>query len=148
MFSCVTKRYYCLFKTFFRFWLAQIARLILHNQIALTKLVQYRIIARKMGGNRGALGMRLRCFGREVQNGGTFHTFCEKEISQLLLKNCRTATSRIQLEGWHCHLEDICRTKHPFISWTFRETGTNGDNHLLAFFSINYLEYKHTYTLY
>ena len=44
-----------------------------------------------MDGNREALGMRLRCFGREVQNGGTFYTFSEEEIAQLLLKNCKNS---------------------------------------------------------
>ena len=41
----------------------------------------------KMECNRKALGTRLRCVGKAVQNGGTFHTFCEAE------KNTQPTTS-------------------------------------------------------
>ena len=29
----------------------------------------------------------LLCFGRAVENGGTFHTFCEEELHELVPKN-------------------------------------------------------------
>ena len=36
--------------------------------------------------------MRLIWIGRAMQNGGTFHSFCEEEIGKLLAKNiARTA---------------------------------------------------------
>ena len=35
-----------------------------------------------MDDNREALGTRLRGFGRAVENGGTFHTFCEHAEKQ------------------------------------------------------------------
>ena len=52
-----------------------------------------------MDGNREALGMRFGCFGREVQNSGTFHTFCEEEISQLLLKNGKNSNIKNTTRG-------------------------------------------------
>ena len=33
----------------------------------------------KMDCNQNDLGTRLRCVGKAVQNGGTFHSFCEAE---------------------------------------------------------------------
>ena len=33
--------------------------------------------------------MRLTCFGRAMQNGGTFHSFFEEEIGKLLAKNSK-----------------------------------------------------------
>ena len=33
--------------------------------------------------------MRLICFGRAMQNGGTFHSFFEEEIGKLLAKNSK-----------------------------------------------------------
>ena len=50
----------------------------------MTSVVQ--INRQKINGNREALGMRLCSFGRAVENGGTFHTFLEEEIAELLPK--------------------------------------------------------------
>ena len=47
------------------------------------------IIARKLTVDREALEMRLTCFGRAMQNGGTFHSFFEEEIGKLLAKNSK-----------------------------------------------------------
>ena len=33
----------------------------------------------KMDCNQNDLGTRLRCVGKAVQNGGTFHSFCDTE---------------------------------------------------------------------
>ena len=41
--------------------------------------------------------MRLSCFGRRVEKGGTIHMFCEEEIAHLLSKNMER-TERIHLD--------------------------------------------------
>ena len=59
-----------------------------------------------MDGNREALGTRLRGFGRAVENGGTFHTFCEQQLTELLPKNSKNsekATSQMLSA-----IEEIC----------------------------------------
>ena len=61
------------FKIFLSFLLAQILRLILHNQLALTKFGR-RLCYMESEVNREALTTKLRCFGGAVENGRTFHT--------------------------------------------------------------------------
>ena len=48
--------------------------------------------------NREDLGTRLSCFWQRVQKGGTFQSFHEEEIGELLTKNI-TRTARRQLDG-------------------------------------------------
>ena len=40
--------------------------------------------------------MRLICFGRAMQNGGTFHSFFEEEIGKLLAKNSKNSKNTTQ----------------------------------------------------
>lgn len=50
-------------------------------------------------------------FCKAVQNGGTFHTFREEEITELLPKNiARAANPNGQVDSFH--LKNICWTKH------------------------------------
>ena len=93
-----------------------------------------------MDGNQEALGTRLRCFGREVENGGTFHTFCEEEIAQLPLKNCKNSnikntTRRMPSAIWRISAEQSIPLYHERAG-----KQANGGNHLFAFFTINYFE--------
>ena len=69
-YQTINRNYYS-FKIFLSFLLAQILRLILHNQLALTKFVRR---LRYMEVNREALTTKLRYFGGAVENGRTFHT--------------------------------------------------------------------------
>ena len=71
-YQTINKNYYS-FKIFLNFLLAQIVRLILHNQLALTKFGR-RLRYMESEVNREALTTKLRCFGGAVENGRTFHT--------------------------------------------------------------------------
>lgn len=51
-----------------------------------------------MDGNLEALGMRLCCFNRERQNGGTFCMFHKEEIGELLPKYT-ARTGKVELYG-------------------------------------------------
>ena len=93
-----------------------------------------------MDGNQEALGTSLRCFSREVENGGTFHTFCEKEIAQLPLKNYKNSnikntTRRMPSAIWRISAEQNIPVYHELAG-----KQANGGNHLFAFFTINYFE--------
>ena len=50
-----------------------------------------------MDGNREALGTKLLCFGRAVENGGTFYTFYEEELHEIVPKTM-ARTARKQLD--------------------------------------------------
>ena len=97
---------YYSFKIFRRFRLAQILRLILHNQLTWSKFGRrFKMTAtvRKSDGNREVLGRGCvssvaKSFGRPGENGGTFYTFCEEEIAELLPKNM-AKTAKEQLHG-------------------------------------------------
>ena len=70
------------------------------------------------------MGTRLSCFGTEYKNGGTFRSFLEEEIGQLLAKNthvARTARRQLASDGID-YLENICAAEQPFISKTCRLT--------------------------
>ena len=45
--------------------------------------------------NREAWGNRLRYFGRAVENGGKFQTFCEEETADVLPTNSKNTTQRL-----------------------------------------------------
>ena len=71
-YQTINRNYYS-FKIFLNFLLAQIVRLILHNQLALTKFGRrLRYIENEV--NREVLTTMLRCFGGALENGRTFHT--------------------------------------------------------------------------
>ena len=53
------------------------------------------INARERVGNRDAPGKRLRFFGRAIENGGKFHTFCEEETADVLPTNSKNTTRRM-----------------------------------------------------
>ena len=54
-----------------------------------------KIIASEKELNREALGTRLYFFGRVIENGRKFKTFCEKEIAELLWKQSSRKDSKI-----------------------------------------------------
>ena len=70
-YQTINRNYYS-FKVFRSFLLAQILRLILHNQLALTKFGR-RLCYMENEVNREALRTKLRCFGGAVENGRTFY---------------------------------------------------------------------------
>ena len=83
------------FKTFLRFWWAKITRIIRHNQLLSTKF----------GRSLQYVKNDLKCFGTEQapvlsKKGGTFHSFHEEEIGELLAKII-ARTARRQLDGRH-----------------------------------------------
>jgi len=55
----------------------------------------------KRNGNQEALGTKLPCFGKAVDNDETFHTFCEEEQAELLPKNI----AKIARKRWK---DDTC----------------------------------------
>ena len=71
-YQTINRNYYS-FKVFRSFLLAQILRLILHNQLALTKFGR-RLRYMENEVNREVLTTKLRCFGGALENGRTFHT--------------------------------------------------------------------------
>ena len=86
------------FRVFLRFWLAKITRIIRHNQLLFRPhLEEYFAILNQWRQkwskfpdywtvNREDLGTRLICFGSESKHGGTFHSFHQEEIGELLTK--------------------------------------------------------------
>ena len=70
----------------------------------------------KMECNRKALGTRLRCVGKAVQNGGTFHSFCEaeKKFPNYYLKLMQEQ-EEYKSTNDICYLENICRSTHRYL---------------------------------
>ena len=86
----------------------------------------------KMECNRKALGTRLRCVGKAVQNGGTFHTFCEaeKKYPTYYLKSMQEQEEYMSTNDI-CYLENICRSKYVPLSPERAEKQANeGGNYL------------------
>ena len=99
------------FKIFLPFRLANVPRIIHHNQLSSGKFGRIMCYVKKgvkcaaklpdyWTVNREDLGTRLSCFWQRVQKGGTFHSFHEEKIGELLAKNI-TRTARRQLDRWH-----------------------------------------------
>lgn len=84
----------------------------------------------KMDCNRKALGTRLRCVGKAVQNGGTFHTFCGAEKITQLLPKINARTGGIQVDERHLLFGEYLQKYTPLSPERAEKHANEGGNYL------------------